>query len=175
MFLKIEDIGPGGLEVREPVAAGVLASWLGEDGIYRVEGDGTVELRADCVGRDILVKGRLAAPLTAECSRCLKEIELYADVAFTVLFAERSAFEPVREETGDDGGQQFFSGPVIELEDTLRDELVLSLPMVPRCSEDCRGLCPLCGVNLNEGACGCAAVETPMAAALRVNKRKSSS
>jgi uncharacterized protein len=173
MFLKIEDIGPEGLEVVEPVAAGVLASWLGDDDIYQVSGDGTVELRADRVGRDILVKGRITAPLKAECSRCLADIGLGADVAFTVLFSERSAFGPAQEEAEGDGGQQFYSGPVIELDEALRDELVLSLPMVPRCAEDCKGLCPSCGVNLNAGACGCVAVETPVASALRVNKRKS--
>jgi uncharacterized protein len=48
-----------------------------------------------------------------------------------------------------------FEGDSIDLTEILREQIVLALPMYPRCKEDCRGLCSVCGANLNLGECGC--------------------
>jgi uncharacterized protein len=48
-----------------------------------------------------------------------------------------------------------FEGDAIDLRDALQDQILMSLPLQPLCSPECRGLCPRCGANLNEGDCGC--------------------
>jgi uncharacterized protein len=157
MFLKVEDIGLAGLTVEEPVDAALIEEWLGAGSVYSPAGDAIVKLTAEFVGQSILVRGELAAKLGAECSGCLKDLELNASVPFTALFAERN---PVVPDGGEEGGGTdeemiFFSGPIVEMDDVLRDALLLSLPMAPRCTEGCKGLCPTCGADLNSGSCGC--------------------
>ena len=51
--------------------------------------------------------------------------------------------------------EEVYSGKVIDLDPLVREQLVLSLPAYPVCREDCKGLCPVCGANLNERECGC--------------------
>ena len=57
---------------------------------------------------------------------------------------------------------------VVDLGPLVRDAIVLELPMAPLCTQDCAGLCPQCGANLNEGACGCVAPSDPRWANLDV-------
>jgi len=178
VFIKIEDIGPEGLTLDEPLPVRELAGWLGEDSVYRAVAPGTASVSANWVGPNILVRGSVSAMLGSECSRCLRDTSQRFEVPFTVLFTERIPHAATEEEKdggdeaatreAEEGEQQFFGGPIIELDEVLRDNLVLNLPMAPRCSDDCKGLCPSCGRDLNEGRCGCAGVETPLAAALKV-------
>ena len=46
-------------------------------------------------------------------------------------------------------------GDVIDLDEILREQIILALPMYPRCSPECRGLCPVCGIDLNQETCDC--------------------
>jgi uncharacterized protein len=49
----------------------------------------------------------------------------------------------------------YYSGDMIDLDEILREQIILALPMYPRCVEECRGLCPVCGVDLNKETCDC--------------------
>lgn len=96
------------------------------------------------------LSGRMTAALTLSCSRCLAPVRLAVN-------------EPVYEtfrRPGDSGdcaeGDQFvFEGEVLDISPALEMNLLLHIPMNAQCGEDCRGLCPVCGANLNEGECGC--------------------
>lgn len=172
MFLKVEDIGLAGLTVEEPVEAALIEEWLGAGSVYSPAGDGKVRLTAELVGQNILVRGNLTAGLETECSGCLKELEVGAEVPFTALFVERNPVVPGGEDEsgGTDEEMIFFSGPILELDEVLRDALLLSLPMAPRCSDECRGLCPSCGADLNSGPCGCPGPDNVFGRALRAKK-----
>lgn len=177
MFIKIEDIGPQGLALSEPVAAEIVREWLGGDSPHRPIADGAARVDAARVGRNVLVRGVVSATLEAGCARCLKENAHRYDVPFTVLFSERMTHAAAardddgedEEREGQDGEHQFYHGPIIELDEVLRDNLILNLPMAPVCAEDCRGLCPSCGQDRNVGHCGCAETTSPLAAALKIN------
>lgn len=177
MFIKIEDIGPRGLALSEPLPEETLREWLEGDSIHRPIGSGATRADVVRVGHNVLVRGAVSATLIAGCARCLKESSRWYDVPFTVLFSERVLHSAAggtagdgeeEEREGQDGEHQFFSGPIIELDEVLRDNLLLILPMAPLCAEDCGGLCPACGQDRNVGACGCAETNSPLAAALRI-------
>lgn len=68
-----------------------------------------------------------------------------------------SAPEEEIELTGDDLDVVFFDEPVLPFEEIAREQVLIGLPMKPLCREDCRGLCPSCGTDLNTGTCACAA------------------
>ena len=115
-----------------------------------------VRLEAQQVGHDVVVRGRLSGDAALECRRCLKAIEVPIDEEVAVLYqsgidraeAEEAEVYPLPER-----------GKELDLSDMVREHLVLAVPAYPTCSETCKGLCPHCGKNLNEGPCECAPAE----------------
>lgn len=100
-----------------------------------------LEAQLESVVEGILVTLDASAALTGNCSRCLTELHREIDVHNTELYyyPEREAEEEAyRVEAG-----------LLDLEPTLRDAIVLDLPFAPLCREDCKGLCPVCGEDLN--------------------------
>jgi uncharacterized protein len=107
-------------------------------------------------GEKVTVRGSVAATARLECVRCLTDFEWPVRVPLEV-FAERAGSGRSADEAAlqRDEYMRFHDGRQLELRDEARELLLLELPMVPRCREDCRGLCPRCGEDLNAGPCGC--------------------
>lgn len=104
-------------------------------------------------------QGYVSVPVEEECSRCLSMFhsELAGDLSFVV---KTDAGDSVL--AGDEGAEVLFvktSDPIVEMNDLIRQALVLSIPMKPLCSSECKGLCLNCGVNLNEETCECKSEE----------------
>ncbi|MDR0381499.1 MAG: DUF177 domain-containing protein [Oscillospiraceae bacterium] len=90
----------------------------------------------------------LAATLSLTCDRCAAAYEQKADVPVEMVLAERLA--------GDEDDEIYLlTGDELALDEVLIPALVLAMETKHLCREDCRGLCPRCGHNLNEGPCGC--------------------
>jgi uncharacterized protein len=105
----------------------------------------TIDLRLESLTAAIVASGRVRGRWHAVCSRCLTPLEADFDLALREVFEE----EPVEAETYP------LCQDEIDLEQPLRDLVVPELPLVPLCDEDCQGLCPSCGANLNEDGCAC--------------------
>jgi len=105
------------------------------------------------------LEGRVRTTLELPCGRCLEPFAMPVDLAFDLRYLPRSvnAGEGEREIEEDDLTTAFYEDDTIDLGQLMREQFYLSLPMKPLCSEECRGLCPQCGSNLNRGTCGCAA------------------
>ncbi len=96
-------------------------------------------------GGAIVVTGKVAAPWMGDCARCLQAATGTVDVTVREIF-----------ESNGDGEEVYpLSGAQVDLEPLARDAVLLELPLVPLCSEDCQGLCPSCGADLTEGGCEC--------------------
>lgn len=109
----------------------------------------------------LIFMAQIRAPLQAECARCLKTIQDDMEVSATAFFPFKTPEpEPLTGKTeiivGEDeeeGGDIYplsRGGAFADLESLLRDNLAESLPLQPLCKPDCRGLCPQCGLNLND-------------------------
>jgi uncharacterized protein len=100
-------------------------------------------VRADAVlesaAGEIVARGTVSFTATLRCNRCLTEWDEQMQVPLVEVFGSDDA--PI----GRDG--------TIDLEQVLRDETALSIPLAPLCSADCRGLCPTCGTDLNREPC----------------------
>ncbi|MFO7274223.1 MAG: DUF177 domain-containing protein [Bacillota bacterium] len=110
------------------------------------------------LGDRLLVQAELQGEARLTCSRCLCEYTHPLSVSFEAEFVEREpgADEPVVEdEEESDKDVSFYSDDVVDMTEVARDNILLALPMKPLCSEFCKGLCPRCGKDLNEGPCGC--------------------
>lgn len=103
-------------------------------------------------GGGIDLRGTLTTPLVETCSRCLKTVERDREVEIDLRF--EPGLDPWDEGPGlyvlDANREELDVGPA------LREELILALPDYPLCRSDCRGLCPRCGQDLNDGECDCA-------------------
>ena len=112
-------------------------------------------------GKTVFVSLHVEACARSECSQCLVEFEKIIDIHNdTSLFPEEAAAEEEEgikelDLTREELEKNFYSSNSIDLTALLCEEIVLSLPLNPRCSDDCKGLCPSCGKNLNEGKCKC--------------------
>lgn len=104
-------------------------------------------------GDGILVTGIVRASVTGECDRCLEPaaFEVAGEIEEYYLFEE-----PEDPESYEDGFELIGPDRVIDLGDAISDAVVMDTPFVVLCQPDCKGLCPTCGANLNEGDCGCA-------------------
>lgn len=120
--------------------------------------EGSAELLAHTLG-EIRVRGHLNVRMQSECDRCLEPADLPIDASFD-LFYRPAGRDGFGEEVEIDEGETeigFYEGGGIELEDVLREYILLSLPMQRVCREDCHGICPICGQNRNLANCGCEA------------------
>jgi uncharacterized protein len=118
----------------------------------RVAGD----LKVERNGERITVRGRIRSAAWLECVRCLKGYEMSLDVPLEV-FAERSGTGSRRDESEleRDDYMMFHDGRRLDLSGQVREALLLELPIAPHCRENCEGLCPRCGADLNDGPCVC--------------------
>lgn len=113
------------------------------------EGDPLLlDLRLESLAEGILASGQVRGRWSGACSRCLVPVRQEFEVALRELFEP----DPVEAETYPVEHEE------IDLEQPLRDTVVLELPLIPLCDPDCPGLCPTCGADLNQNACGCPSV-----------------
>ena len=127
---------------------------------------GKVELVTGSLG-EIRVKGHIAVRMEVDCDRCLDPAQFPIDSDFELYYSPVT--EGFGEEKGIDAGEAevgFYQGDGLELDDVLREHVLLALPMQRVCSESCKGICPVCGQNRNQVECQCqtAAVDDRWAA-----------
>ena len=104
-------------------------------------------------GLDVVFEGRLAGEAEGTCARCLEPYRFpFAQDLRVVLAPRASAGDG---EGDDDLGLGFFDGEEIDVTGLVVEHVMLGLPTVPLCSDNCRGLCPQCGTNRNVRPCTC--------------------
>ena len=114
--------------------------------------------------------GAARTKLELTCSRCLEPFQLPVDGLFDLRFlpASELAEGDEHEVQDDDLDTSYYRDDQIDLNELLREQFYLALPMKPLCRDECKGLCPQCGTNWNTGTCTCTTEwEDPRLAALK--------
>lgn len=106
-------------------------------------------------GADLFFHGRVAGPVEGSCSRCLKGYAFRLDKEFDFVLTPDPREPKNRALAADELGLSFYRGDELDLSPLIHEQVLLSLPTQPLCEEACRGLCPECGVDLNESSCRC--------------------
>jgi uncharacterized protein len=108
------------------------------------------------ISSTIFVKGKLLVLLDISCSRCLEDVVLPVDSDFSYTLV------PAKAETREDLELQaeeleisYYAGDFIDLTPIICEQIILQIPIKALCKEECKGLCPRCGINLNAAVCNC--------------------
>ena len=123
--------------------------------------EGVAELLPDAsarnFGEEVRVHGKVETLLESECDRCLGPASFPVEASFDLFYRPVNPDVGAEEVAIDEGEAEmgFYELPGLVLEDILREQLLLQLPMQRVCSESCKGICPVCGANRNETTCGC--------------------
>jgi uncharacterized protein len=159
MKVRWEDIPPEGREISldqlSPLDLAVPdgEAWAGLRLVSAVEG----ELSLKRTGNGIEVMGTIRAAVVLPCARCLKEFTLPIASEFEESFLLLK-YAPAEEDTelaDDDMDVSFLPEEGIDLQDIVAEQIWLNIPIKPLCDEQCKGLCTVCGEELNRGDCGC--------------------
>lgn len=157
MFLSIKEMELRKIRFDETFQPGQI-DFTGEDltqaSPLRVIG--SAELLANLEG-EIRIQGKYTVELTAACDRCLVQARFPLDTGFDLFYRPMADIADEEEIEIDEAETEigFYEGGGMELEDILREQVLLALPMQRVCSEVCKGICPVCGKNRNDTDCDC--------------------
>ncbi|WP_309081985.1 DUF177 domain-containing protein [Zhihengliuella sp.] len=147
MAFSVKDLGrsPGNMRTLEetvpaPAEMGVALIGVPEGS------DIDLDVRFEAVHEGILVTGEAEVDIVGECGRCLEAIEYSLVADFQELFY----YDPIEGSEDEEAEQHLVQDDFVDVEPVLRDAVVTALPFQPVCREDCEGLCPECGVRLEE-------------------------
>ncbi len=175
MFLDIKELELHPLDFEEKFAPDVIDLGGEARQITPLQAAGHAEAVEEHHGKhevikDLRLRGRLATRLELQCARCLDSVQQDVAREFELLYRPVGA-DAGRDElsvTDAEAEIGYYQGDGILLEDALREQVLLALPLKVTCREDCKGLCPHCGKNLNQEQCSCnVPMEDPRWAALK--------
>lgn len=165
MLITIRELELEPLDFEEELPAAAVD--LGSDGrlVAPVKTTGRAELFEEHHGKglvlqDVRLHGELATRVEMPCARCLKPVERDIVRDYDLLYRPEpslsgKAKSPELELSGAESEISFYGGEGLELAEVLREQILLDLPLRVLCGEDCKGLCPTCGVDRNRETCTC--------------------
>lgn len=159
MKLLIRDIeeDPRRLTYEEPTAP--LNARLVHGGVCDYEFPANANVRLDYYrsGVEVFLQGHIEGGAIGYCGRCLEPYPFDFSTDFSLVLLPREDLPPRLELAPDDLDVAYYQGEEIDLAPLVDEHIILALPTRPLCSEECRGLCPHCGINRNVESCDCAA------------------
>jgi uncharacterized protein len=158
--ISVSDLDAGGREYRFVVRSGWIRGAMEGHEASASERDGSLEVRASKSGSDVVVHGTLDCELRVPCARCLEPFPLPLHAELSVLYVPKSKLVSEARDAGErdlaavseEADTLPFDGETVALDDLVRDELVLEVPMIPLCSEGCPGISPRPSENATEGS-----------------------
>lgn len=132
---------------------------LGTDRVVRSEVTYPIIKKEDVVlhltnlgGRKVKIKAESQVTLTVPCDRCLQEVAVGIPIS---VDTEVNFNENEKERIEDLNETSYINGYDLDVDRMVYEEILLGFPMKVLCQEDCKGICKVCGANLNQGECGC--------------------
>jgi uncharacterized protein len=139
-------------------------------GKVRLEGGKVVQVAKVVPGTEVFVNGHIETRAQVECDRCLQRIEMPVDADFDLQYITGTDYESTAaaELTEDELSVAVFDGEAIDVDEIVKEQILLAVPTRMLCRPDCKGICPDCGIDKNTGDCVCGKDEVdPRWAALK--------
>lgn len=137
IWVEVSQILRGAVDAEGEADASLFE--LEHDPYLRPDGPVSYKVHVELAGKDLIVTGEASAPMKLLCGRCGCFFSTTVKISAFLRAFEWDAHPEV-----------------LDLTEDIREDLLLEVPAYPLCRPDCRGLCPVCGQNLNEASCGCA-------------------
>ena len=162
MLIRVADLQLSKLEFNQDFAPGAIDFGADFSQVGPLKAEGRAEVIVEHRGHkenidDIRVVAKLGVTMEVACARCLEPVQFSVNRAFDLLYrplgVDRRAQEVSISEADTEIG--YYEGEGLLLEDVLREQVLLASPVKLVCREDCKGLCPQCGTNLNTATCDC--------------------
>lgn len=128
-----------------------------EDRIVGLERPISAWINVYTAGKKMIIEGALSTRLLLRCDRCLEPYSWDLSTDFRIslsvsLFKGEGELELIE----DDLNLDFINGNLLDADQIIKEQLILNVPMKTLCTTECKGICPLCGCNLNTTTCSCA-------------------
>ncbi len=129
---------------------------LGDDAL-RLSSDVKIKAAASRRRTEVHLNGKLTTSVEVNCDRCAEIVAIPVNQTFDAVFiaANEDAQDEVRDLAAEDLSVSTYEGETLDLADFAREQILLALDTRILCRENCKGLCPDCGANLNEETCAC--------------------
>jgi uncharacterized protein len=157
--LKLDEIPEEGLDLKWQEERASLLAYL--SGLSKIDFDFESPLQSEVkikkAGRSVFITGKVQTTLRLQCVRCLKEFSYPLSSIFELTLhpLKEAPSEEEIELGGEEMESSFFKGEEIHLSEVACEQIFLEIPYQPICREDCKGLCPICGKELNLSPCEC--------------------
>jgi uncharacterized protein len=159
MKVRWEDIPPEGRKISldQLYPFGLQGPQGGADQEVRLASAPEGHLFLQRTSQGIEVRGDIRAAIALPCARCLKEciVPIVSEFKEYFILQRYAPAEQDKELVHDDLDISFLPEEGIELRDIVEEQIWLNIPMKPLCHDGCKGLCTVCGADLNSGECGC--------------------
>lgn len=164
MKIHISDIHEGGLAVsadssKDPWLKNIFMEVFGPDKIKEDDG-GRIDIQLFKDGRNVTIIGGAVLKFHPFCDRCLVSFQKQEQVPIHQIMSPfKETPEKKDEPCAEDEDVGYYKNDEIELADIIKEYIILAQGMKNLCTSDCKGLCPKCGKNLNNGTCRCKKVD----------------
>jgi uncharacterized protein len=155
MRIEVEKLTPEGAPFAHTYAEDDLPF---DEDRARLVGETAVNGRASRHGEEVRVEGKIGSQVELACDRCLRPVAGPLEVEFRESFMPQALDAEARDERElhrDDLHLSIYEGDAVDIDELVREQLLLALPSRFVCREECKGLCLTCGADLNEGSCEC--------------------
>lgn len=127
----------------------------------RLTGPPSLSMRVSRNGNEVRLLGKINATAEVDCDRCLKTVSLPIEADFDVKYVPTEDYTPTEaaELQEEDLSVSFFDGETIDVDELVREQVLLNMPARALCGDECKGLCPVCGTDRNTNSCDCESLE----------------
>lgn len=150
LWIRLDDLPPQGREFTFPDQD----FWTERFAAFDLGGEPGRLIEATALvmpqDKDAIIRGTLTGSIALACDRCAEKFEFELDVSFDEFESREVENEGEESRIREDKGVL-----MLDMGAVLWEQLMLTLPVKPTCAPECKGVCPGCGVNLNEGECTC--------------------
>lgn len=152
MLVNLTDVFTNEGQVQELTVSYDADTFTNQLGTFSIKEKSPVALKLSNIGQSkALVEGNVKLTFALSCDRCLRDVDYTFDLSFDseVVSPDCTSVDT------DDDSSDFMEGYHLNVDELVNNEILLNWPMKILCKEDCRGICKVCGKNLNDGDCGC--------------------
>ncbi|MDE7201052.1 MAG: DUF177 domain-containing protein [Lachnospiraceae bacterium] len=157
MLVNLTDVFTNEGQVQELDVSYEADTFTSQFGTFLIKEKGPVALRLSNIGQSkAFVQGNAKITFVLACDRCLRDVDYTFDLSFDSVVVSP---DYIGDDTGDsmeyEDSTALMEGYHLNVDELINNELLLNWPMKILCKEDCKGICKVCGKNLNDGDCGC--------------------